>query len=139
MQRSRCIIASFVSSCNASFVSSCNASFVASCIVSLICGVRQSDFLLRPSPPIPLALQVRFGGGRLQDYIINSNTNGDAFVNNIVQDKATMVPPEQVTRLPHASLLFLSCTAVLYTAVVYTAGLCTVYGCGLTSLSNDTV
>ena len=36
----------------------------------------------------------RFGGGRLQDYAINSNTDGDAFVTNILQDRKKMIPPE---------------------------------------------
>jgi len=36
----------------------------------------------------------RLGGGRLQDYVINSNTNGDAFVNNVLQDRPALIPPE---------------------------------------------
>jgi hypothetical protein len=39
----------------------------------------------------------RFGGGRLQDYIINSNTFGGKFVTNIVQDRPNVIPPEKAT------------------------------------------
>jgi hypothetical protein len=39
----------------------------------------------------------RFGGGRLQDYIINSNTFGGKFVTNIVQDKPNVIPPEKAS------------------------------------------
>ena len=39
----------------------------------------------------------RLGGGRLQDYIINSNTFGGKFVTNIVQDKLNLSPPEKAT------------------------------------------
>ena len=39
----------------------------------------------------------RFGGGRLQDYEINSNTDADAFVTNIIGDKPSQLPPESAT------------------------------------------
>lgn len=41
--------------------------------------------------------QNRFGGGRLQDYAINSNTEGRKFVTNITKDKADTIPPEITT------------------------------------------
>ena len=40
--------------------------------------------------------QERFGGGKLQDYVINSNTNADKFVSNVVEEKPNMLPPESV-------------------------------------------
>jgi len=39
----------------------------------------------------------RFGGGRLQDYVINSNTFGGKFVTNIVQDRPNVIPPEKAS------------------------------------------
>lgn len=39
----------------------------------------------------------RLGGGRLQDYLINSNTQGGKFVTNIVQDRPNIIPPEKAT------------------------------------------
>ena len=39
----------------------------------------------------------RFGGGRLQDYVINSNTFGGKFVTNIVQDRPHVLPPEKAS------------------------------------------
>jgi hypothetical protein len=39
----------------------------------------------------------RFGGGRLQDYVINSNTFGGKFVTNVVQDKPNVIPPERAS------------------------------------------
>eukprot|EP01031_Cornospumella_fuschlensis_P033659 gene33659-40721_t len=38
----------------------------------------------------------RLGGGRLQDYVINSNTHVDKFVLNVTQDKQDNLPPESV-------------------------------------------
>lgn len=38
----------------------------------------------------------RLGGGRFQDYIINSNTHVDKFVLNVTQDKPEYLPPEGV-------------------------------------------
>lgn len=37
----------------------------------------------------------RFGGGRLQDYAINSNTEGGKFVTNIAREKLDTLPPER--------------------------------------------
>eukprot|EP00602_Paraphysomonas_sp_CaronLab_P005741 CAMPEP_0185032342 /NCGR_PEP_ID=MMETSP1103-20130426/20321_1 /TAXON_ID=36769 /ORGANISM="Paraphysomonas bandaiensis, Strain Caron Lab Isolate" /LENGTH=1063 /DNA_ID=CAMNT_0027568195 /DNA_START=198 /DNA_END=3389 /DNA_ORIENTATION=+ len=37
------------------------------------------------------------GGGRLQHYKINSNTNGSKFVTNITQDRPNALPPEIAT------------------------------------------
>jgi hypothetical protein len=36
----------------------------------------------------------RFGGGRLQDYQINSNTHANKFVTNVTNDKLTTIPKE---------------------------------------------
>jgi hypothetical protein len=36
----------------------------------------------------------RFGGGRLQDYVINSNTFANKFASNVLEDKADSLPPE---------------------------------------------
>lgn len=36
----------------------------------------------------------RFGGGRLQDYVINSNTFANKFAANVLEDKADSLPPE---------------------------------------------
>lgn len=36
----------------------------------------------------------RFGGGKLQDYAINSNTEGRKFVTNITKEKPESMPPE---------------------------------------------
>ena len=36
----------------------------------------------------------KLGGGRLQDYLINSNTFGSKFVSNVVMDRPGMLPPE---------------------------------------------
>ena len=41
--------------------------------------------------------QERFGGGRLQDYAINSNTEGRKFVTNITKDKSDTIPPEMTS------------------------------------------
>lgn len=38
----------------------------------------------------------RFGGGRLQDYLINSNTFINKFVTNVVEEKLDNLPPEKV-------------------------------------------
>lgn len=38
----------------------------------------------------------RFGGGRLQDYVINSNTFINKFVTNVVDEKPDNLPPEKV-------------------------------------------
>ena len=38
----------------------------------------------------------KFGGGRLQEYRINSNTFGRKFVTNVIEDKPTLEPPEIV-------------------------------------------
>ena len=46
----------------------------------------------------------RFGGGRLQDYMINSNTFGRKFVSNVVDDMPGMLPPETVADTPLESL-----------------------------------
>lgn len=39
----------------------------------------------------------QFGGGRLQEYAINSNTNGENFVHNVLQDKPYLLPSETAT------------------------------------------
>lgn len=39
----------------------------------------------------------RFGGGRLQDYLINSNTWANKFVSNVLSDKSNVIPKESVT------------------------------------------
>lgn len=39
----------------------------------------------------------RFGGGRLQDYEINSNTFANKFSSNVIQDKTDTLPPESCT------------------------------------------
>lgn len=39
----------------------------------------------------------RFGGGRLQDYAINSNTFANKFASNVLDDKADTLPPESCT------------------------------------------
>jgi hypothetical protein len=36
----------------------------------------------------------RFGGGRLQDYVINSNTFANKFASNVLEDKGDSLPPE---------------------------------------------
>ena len=36
----------------------------------------------------------RFGGGTLQDYVINSNTHANKFVTNVLENKPDVVPPE---------------------------------------------
>ena len=36
----------------------------------------------------------RFGGGTLQDYVINSNTHANKFVTNVLETKLDVVPPE---------------------------------------------
>ena len=36
----------------------------------------------------------RFGGGTLQDYVINSNTYANKFVTNVIENKPDVVPPE---------------------------------------------
>jgi hypothetical protein len=46
----------------------------------------------------------RFGGGRLQDYLIKSNTFAKKFVSNVIDDKLGMIPPEKVTGTPLESL-----------------------------------
>lgn len=46
----------------------------------------------------------RFGGGRLQDYLINSNTFAKKFVSNVIDDKPGLIPPEKVTGTPLESL-----------------------------------
>lgn len=38
----------------------------------------------------------RFGGGRLQDYAINSNTWAGKFVTNVIADKGDNLPPESI-------------------------------------------
>ena len=42
----------------------------------------------------------RFGGGKLQDYAINSNTWANKFVHNCTEDKPDTVPPESVKGTP---------------------------------------
>mmetsp|Transcript_12468 Transcript_12468/g.12882 ORF Transcript_12468/g.12882 Transcript_12468/m.12882 type:complete len:1070 (-) Transcript_12468:84-3293(-) len=44
--------------------------------------------------------KTRFGGGKLQDYKINSNTNGAKFVTNLTQDRPNVLPPEVATGTP---------------------------------------
>lgn len=39
----------------------------------------------------------RFGGGRLQDYAINSNTFANKFASNVLEDKCDSLPPESIT------------------------------------------
>lgn len=39
----------------------------------------------------------RFGGGRLHDYVINSNTYGSQFVNVICEEKLNKEPPETIS------------------------------------------
>ncbi|CAM9762520.1 unnamed protein product, partial [Ectocarpus fasciculatus] len=46
----------------------------------------------------------RFGGGKLLDYEINSNTWGDKFATNVTKDKPNAMPPESVTGTPLESL-----------------------------------
>jgi hypothetical protein len=41
-----------------------------------------------------------FGGGKLQDYIINANTWANKFVTNVMDDKPDVVPQETVTGTP---------------------------------------
>jgi hypothetical protein len=41
-----------------------------------------------------------FGGGKLQDYIINANTWANKFVTNVMDDKPDVVPQETVTGKP---------------------------------------
>jgi len=38
----------------------------------------------------------RFGGGHLQDYVINSNTFGRNFVTNITKDKPDSFPSDKI-------------------------------------------
>ena len=42
----------------------------------------------------------RLGGGHLQDYMINSNTFGRYFVSNVIENKKTLVPPEDISGTP---------------------------------------
>lgn len=46
----------------------------------------------------------RFGGGKLLDYEINSNTWGDKFALNVINDKPNAMPPESVTGTPLEAL-----------------------------------
>lgn len=42
----------------------------------------------------------RFGGGRLQDYCINSNTYVNKFVTHVIEEKPDNLPPERVKGTP---------------------------------------
>jgi hypothetical protein len=42
----------------------------------------------------------RFGGGKLQDYVINANTWATKFVTNVVEEKPDVLPRETVIRTP---------------------------------------
>ena len=46
----------------------------------------------------------RFGGGRFQDYIINSNTYAGKFVSNVMGEKLDLDPPERTADTPLAAL-----------------------------------
>ena len=41
--------------------------------------------------------EARFGGGRLQDYAINSNTYANKFASSVLDDKPVSIPPEKCT------------------------------------------
>jgi hypothetical protein len=47
----------------------------------------------------------RFGGGRLQDYIINSNTYAAKFVTNVLSEKVDVDPPERISGTNLTALL----------------------------------
>lgn len=42
----------------------------------------------------------RFGGGKLQDYVINANTWANKFVTNVMDDKGEVLPKETVAGTP---------------------------------------
>lgn len=46
----------------------------------------------------------RFGGGKLQDYIVNSNTYGSKFATNITCNKDEVIPKETISNTTFASL-----------------------------------
>ncbi len=46
----------------------------------------------------------RFGGGKLQDYIVNSNTYGSKFATNITCNKDEVIPKETIHNTTFASL-----------------------------------
>lgn len=46
----------------------------------------------------------KFGGGKLQDYVINSNTSGNKFVENVIEDKPENLPKETVKKTALANL-----------------------------------
>lgn len=48
--------------------------------------------------------QDRFGGGKLQDYIVNSNTYGSKFATNITCNKDEVIPKETIHNTKFASL-----------------------------------
>ena len=46
----------------------------------------------------------KFGGGKLQEYVINSNTSGNKFVDNIIEEKPENIPKESIHKTPLVEL-----------------------------------
>jgi len=46
----------------------------------------------------------KFGGGKLQEYVINSNTSGNKFVDNIIEEKPENIPKESIHQTPLVEL-----------------------------------
>lgn len=46
----------------------------------------------------------KFGGGKLQEYVINSNTSGNKFVDNIIEEKPEHIPKESIHKTPLVEL-----------------------------------
>ena len=42
----------------------------------------------------------KFGGGKLQDYVINSNTSANKFVDNVIEEKLDNLPKETIIKTP---------------------------------------
>ena len=65
------------------------------CIENLCRG--DEDTMLAGVCIIDKNSKTRFGGGRLQDYSINSNTYANKFASSVLDDKPASIPPEKCT------------------------------------------
>ena len=63
------------------------------CIENLCRG--DEDTMLAGVCIIDKSSKARFGGGRLQDYAINSNTYANKFASSVLDDKPASIPPEK--------------------------------------------
>ena len=54
---------------------------------------------------IDSSAEQRLGGGKLQDYAISSNTWGNKFYTNVLEEKPEALPPEIIANSPLRSLV----------------------------------